>query len=340
MAIINQDFEKLITGHGAEKCDFNKLLGESERIRDAWENDMVLNASEINFHLDSDLRFHYQTDYGRQKEADITQFAFSQLCGRLGVPTGYVKKCFVSGKKDLALENFRAWASETDSNFLVRANNGVVRAVLSDKYAPFDSYQVLRNLKFSADLKRWVPTQIHLSEDRLAVRLVDFTPLPVNDGSPLYLGVSITSSDVGRAGLSVKVMLYRFACQNGLLVSALGGTLYQQRHIGEAMSQSKLATFSSIFDKVDTVGEAIIANIDECRNRRLKEFELEFLLEKVRRELKLSDKSVEKMNELVYGTYSPTKWGVINSITELAQQFTLETRLDMENFAGELLVAA
>ena len=340
MAIVNQDFEKLVTGHGVEKCDFNKLLSEAERIRDSWESDIVLNADEINFRLDDNLRFHYETDYGRKKEADITQFAFSQLCGRLGVPTNYIKKCFVSGKNDLALSNFRAWAEETDSNFLVRANDGVVRAVLSDKYTPYDSYQVLRNLKYSADLERWVPTQIHLSEDRLVVRLVDFTPLPVNDGSPLYLGLSITSSDVGRAALSVKVMLYRFACQNGLLVSSMGGTLYQQKHVGEKMSQSKLAVFNGIFDKIDSVGKVIVENIDECRNRKLQDFELEFMMEKVRRQLKLSEKSMERLHVLVNSTYSPTKWGVINSITELAQQFTLETRLDMETFAGEMLVAA
>lgn len=35
-------------------------------------------------------------------------------------------------------------------------------------------------------------------------------------------------------------------------------------------------------------------------------------------------------------TDEPTKWGFINGITELAQDFTLDTRYDMENWAGEL----
>lgn len=95
------------------------------------------------------------TDYGKKKEADISEFAFSQLCSRMGVPANYIKKCFANGKEDLAIQNFRAWANDTENNLLVRENDGVVRAVLSDSYTPFDSYQVLRALKYTVDFKRW-----------------------------------------------------------------------------------------------------------------------------------------------------------------------------------------
>jgi hypothetical protein len=36
--------------------------------------------------------------------------------------------------------------------------------------------------------------------------------------------------------------------------------------------------------------------------------------------------------------YAPTKWGLINGITEVAQDFTLETRLQLEEIAGNMLV--
>ena len=340
MAMIPQDFETLVTGHGTESCDFGLLLDRSREIRDKWQNDIVLNEGVTNFSLDEDLRFRYTTDYGEKKEADITQFAFSQLCARMGVPAKYIKKCFTAGKEDLALQNFRAWANESDSNLLVRANDGVVRAVLSDSYKPFDSYQVLRALKYTVDFKRWQPTQVFLSEDRLVVRFVDFTPLPINDGSPLYMGFTVSSSDVGRGSLNVKMMIYRSVCTNGLLISSMGGTLYRQSHVGEAMTESKMQVFNRMFSNMDTTAKAIIANIDQCRNRQLKDYEMTMLMEKAKREMKLSEKSVEKLQELVSFTYEPTRWGLINGVTELAQDFTLETRMEMERWAGEFFAKA
>ena len=79
MAIITQDFETLVTGHGTDSCDFANLLEQSREIKSKWENDIVLNKEHTNFSLDKDLRFHFLTDYGKRKETDITQFAFSQL---------------------------------------------------------------------------------------------------------------------------------------------------------------------------------------------------------------------------------------------------------------------
>ena len=37
--------------------------------------------------------------------------------------------------------------------------------------------------------------------------------------------------------------------------------------------------------------------------------------------------------------YDMSRWGLINGITELAQDFTLERRLELERMAGNLLVA-
>ena len=340
MAIIAQEFETLVTRHGTESCKFSELLDRSREIKEKWDDDIVINKDVTNFSLDRDLQLHYKTDYGENKKADITQFAFSQLCARMGVPANYIKKCFISGKEDLALQNFRAWAGDADSNLLIRANDGVVRAVLSDSYKPFDSYQVLRALKYTVDFKRWVPTQVHLSEDRLVVRFVDFTPLPVEDGSPRYMGFTVATSDVGRGSLSIKIMLYRFACQNGLIISSMGGTLYKQHHIGEAMTESKLQKFNHVFSGLDLAANAIIDNIKQCRGHLLKDYEMTMLVEKARREMKLSETSVDKLKGLINNQYEPSKWGLINGVTELAQDFTLETRLDMEQWAGELFAKA
>ena len=338
MAIIMQDFETLVTGHGTDECDMGELLEKSKEISRTWKNHVVKNEEKPSFSLDRDLRFHFTTEYGEKKETDITQFAFSQLCARVGVPGKYIDKCYKTGKEDLALENFRAWADEAKSNMLVRENKGVVRAVLSDNYAPFDSYKVLRTLKYTVDTKRFQPTQAFLSEDKLVVRFVDFKKLPIMDGSPLYIGFNVSSSDVGRGSLSIKMFVYRSVCTNGLLVSSGNGTLYRQSHVGEKMTESKMQIFQRAFNNIDVVADEMISNIRKCRERSLKDFEMQILVEKAKRELKLSKEKGEAFETLV-GQYEPTRWGIINSVTELAQKFSLDRRLEMEEWAGNLFTS-
>ena len=223
---------------------------------------------------------------------------------------------------------------------LIRESDGIVRAVLSDKYVPYDSYKALKTLKVAVNTKRWSPTQVYLSEDRLAVRYVDFeNPLQVNEGmnSKLYTGLSVTNSDVGRGSLKMKVMLYRFACRNGMLIASNGGTLYKQTHVGEKMKEGKIRKISEAISQVDTIKETVQKQIEESR-KILNPFEYDVCLSKAKRELKLSEKSVEKLNDLVTTTYERTHWGFMNGITELAQNFSLETRMEMEGFAGDVLM--
>lgn len=338
MSIIAQDFETLATGHGTKECDMNTLLEQSREISRTWQNHIVKNEERVNFFLDRDLRFHYETEHREKREADITQFAFSQLCARIGVPAKYIDKCYKSGKEDLALQNFREWADEAKGNMLVREHEGTVRAVLSESYAPFDSFKVLRTLKYTVNTNRFQPTQVHLSEDKLVIRFVDFTPLPVKDGSPLYVGFAVSSSDVGRGALSIRMFLYRSVCTNGLLISSGNGTLYRQSHVGEKMTESKMQIFQRAFNNIDLVKDEMVATIKRNRERTLRDYEMQILVEKAKRELKLSKEKSENLEALV-GTYEPTKWGIVNSITELAQEFSLDRRLELEEWAGNLFTA-
>ena len=39
----------------------------------------------------------------------------------------------------------------------------------------------------------------------------------------------------------------------------------------------------------------------------------------------------------MYNNYSVSRWGFINAVTEVAQDYTLERRIELENAAGKLL---
>lgn len=332
--ILAQEFETLSSVNGVERIDMKHLLNQSRELSETWENFNVLNEQRVNFKLDESLKFIYTNSFGETRSADISQFAFSQLCTRLGVPAAYVKKCFDSDKVELALQNFHAWAGDMNKNLLIREHEGVVRAVLSDSYTPFDSYRVVKTLYNTVDSSVYKPNQVYLSQDRLHIRFVNFTPLPFED--EMYAGFTVDSSDVGRGSLNMKFFIYRSVCTNGMVVSKLGGTLFKQNHIGSAITGGKLELFNRALVNIDSLTSQAVNLISLNSKKLLKDYELDMYLEKAKRELHLSEKTQDKMRSLLDTVYPHTQWGLINSVTELAQEFTLDTRLDFESWAGDL----
>ncbi len=335
-----QEFETLMDVHGVNNCDLQALTEKSKEISTVWKDYIVDNSEELNFSMSNDMRFTFTAKTGEQRVDDISEFAFGQLCARLGIPASYVKKCFEYGKIDLALRNFQEWAGEMTKRILIREYDGVVHAVLSDSYSKYDSYSVMKTLNNTVDNKIYQPNQAFLSTDRLHLRYVNFNQLPIEDTSPLYAGFTVDSSDVGRGSLKMQFFLYRSVCTNGMVVSSLGGTLFHQNHMGSKISGGKLELFNRALCDIDRLSEQAVQLVKKSQGHYLRDYELQMYLKKAERELKLSEKSQDKLRLLIDSNYSRNLWGVMNGVTELAQDFTLDTRLQLESWAGELLTEA
>jgi len=175
--------------------------------------------------LDEDMNLTYRPINGTVREAQLTDFAFSLLTQRIGIPSAYIIKCIDAGKIQLALNNYKSWASDFDRGVLVRESKGVVQAVLSDSYTPYDSNQIINNLQYTCRVK-YELSAVYLSEDRLYLRFVDYNRLSIHDkgGSDIYAGFTVDSSDVGCGALCVCFFLYRFDCCNGVFMS--GAAVY------------------------------------------------------------------------------------------------------------------
>lgn len=347
--IITQEFETLLQDGSVsgtffqqqKEIDLTEVMRKSKVICDKWETYYCDNEREVNFRLTDDMEFIYKTTDGQVRKSDITQFAFGQLCTRLGVPSSYVQKCFENGKASLAVQNFKAWANDCDKTLLIREQDGVVRAVLSDSYSMFDSHKVLRTLHNTVDTGKYKCVGVYLAEDCLNVRIVDRKPLEISktiDPSPIYSGAVISSSDVGRKALSMSYFLFRQICNNGMTVTDKGGTLFRQAHIGSNMTGGKIELFNRAFMDINTLNAGAIENLIRSKETKLGELELQMYLEKAKRDLKLSQKAQEELADLIDGTYDRTRWGVLNGITELAQNYTLETRIAFETFAGNAMM--
>ena len=275
----------------------------------------------------------------------MSKYAMSQLGTKIGVPARYLEKCIESGRIDLAKDNVNSWLEDYNKDLFIREYNGRVRGILSSKYSVCDSHEILKAVDDAVDLRNFDVKGSYLNEERLHVRLINKEMLPIND-EDLFAGLFIDSSDVGRSILTVKFGIYKQVCTNGLMIAKEGGILFEQKHIGISAEEFHEGLVASL-SRVDELTENAMKFIEVARERSINHYDVnnltqddfEAFVAQIRNTTNLSVESASKVINLIQTKYEPTKWGLINSITEVAQDFTLERRLELERIAGNLLVA-
>lgn len=97
---------------------------------------------------------------------------------------------------------------------------------------------------------------------------------------------------------------------------------------------------------VDQLCDNAIDLVQKCQGkdnkyhvRNLTEEDFEAFVAQIQGQTKLSRESSEKVIDLMRTKYTDDRWGLINGITEVAQDFTLERRIELERIAGRLLAA-
>lgn len=302
---------------------FDNLINKAAAIQEKCEDEIIIAK---NMHVSDDIAINGK---------DITSFALGELCGKLQVPSRYIGRLITSHNGALAAENLNYWLAEDERKIMLREYDGHIRGVLSGSYSCYDSPEILQSINEVFGDRHFKLKGSFINEERLHVRLVENELLPI-DGEDLYAGITLDSSDIGRSGLAVRFFVYKQVCTNGLTVAKSSARVFTQKHIGISHEDFKtgledgLANFSNIKNEV-------VGMIQETHKIPMPE-DIEALSEKIKAQTKLSDDDIEEVYNLTISNYEPTMWGVINGITEIAQKFTLERRLELETVAGNLLV--
>lgn len=217
---------------------------------------------------------------------------------------------------------------------MLRQYDGHIRGVLSGSYSRYDAPEILQSVKDVFGERHFKMKGSFINEERLHVRLVENEMLPI-DGEDLFAGITLDSSDVGRSGLAVRFFIYKQVCTNGLVIAKRSAKLFKQKHIGITHEDFKegLETGLKSFEEIK---ENVIEMIKENHEIPLAE-DIEELEEKIKTATKLSDEDVDQVFVLVADKYEPTRWGLVNGITEIAQKFSLERRIELETIAGQML---
>lgn len=327
--------------------DFDEICDYSEVVSKNFKNFTVINEKgKPRFKIDEEFRVIYKTSKGDIRCADITDFAFTQLCTHLGLPASYVKKCFENGKEELALTNFRAWSNDLEKNLVFKEYQGVIRGVVTESYKSFSNRRMCDTLRNTVDFDRYMPIQANLQPESITVRFIEReSSLVDGDTSPIWNGFMIRNNDVGGGTLQINDFMYRQWCTNGCVTRLFDGTAFKQSHRGESAGEGKIVIFSQIFKAMYDLKDEKLKLMNKSASKKLEFNEYMLFMERVSANLRLSEEAEKNLTDITMRYYANngkdlTEWSVINGITQLAQKYTLDKRLDLETYAGKLLTAS
>lgn len=183
--------------------------------------------------------------------ATFSHWSFNQTARMLGAPAGYLRELSPKLAADCLNYGFENSVPGTSANLLVRAPNGhpepLVRACTSDSYGrawDADLYGTIAQTITSRD-GRWTlpptwdgkPAGAYRGDRDSFLIIVNGgsivnDPSAANGDGQMYRGILVRNSEVGAAGLSIEMILFRYVCGNHNLWGAMVDRSFRRVHRG------------------------------------------------------------------------------------------------------------
>lgn len=328
----------------AKKDVLNNIILRAEEIQRKCE-DIIVPAAAIKMTDEEKVLIDGQP-------FEISDWALNQFGNKFGNCGGYLLQCREENASALTAYNANYWLNrrvEAEREMaekgrkvprtMIRGYGDRIRAVVSDRYAVCDAPTVLNSLVDFLPEKQWNILGSYLTEERMHLRFVSNEKMKVANDT-VFPAVFVDSSDVGRCALDVQFGFYRLVCTNGLVVPAIH-MKYHQRHIGISIPKfvAKLEESIALMPAMIEDAEDMIQIASEKVINLNDEEEVEAIVKELRARGKLSKADAENVVKYSAIRYPHTRWGLVNGMTEYAQQKTLEERILMEQAAGFMLAA-
>lgn len=278
-------------------------------------------------------------------EFDMTDWAYSQLLSRLGMPVSYFRKV-MSFEPEFFSRHFNFWTRAKDIGdktvrlrTKIHGNSALIRGAVSDVYSTLDNYQVgeIMAKLLEGEEADYEINSFYLDDKRFHMRLTypELTRITrtLPDGTPdaSRLGNDIVNSEVGAASFMLAALVWREICSNGLMGWGRDW-VFTQRHVhlrpvefqarvAETMVKSLNAGTDLLIEYEKTQAQKIVNPFVAIRN--------------LAKEGGFSQKFADTVKEQYEG--DDTAYGVINAFTRAARELPNEERLETERFAGRLI---
>ena len=330
---------------------FDELANRLGHLAERNE-DFTVKGRDLTFNPDGTL------DVKGGPRVSWTDWSFSQFCAKLKVPADFLRRSpsglgpdgSVPPASKKAIIDF--WQERVDDNeFFVRTRRsdmrdaetgatGFARGFLTTRYAVFDNLELLRmhgEFIRQHDLKLQVG---HVSDKMFHVRML--FPEMVNAGTaeapdPHQFGTHMRNSEVGACNLQEDFLVFRQICTNGMIALLNKEHLIDIRHVNIDRHQLRIAV-ASVADTVLDNHDEVIGRLQVARDITIANPERE--LSRFLRSNRATDDFLDMAEKAFQREPNATRFGLIQAITRAAQALPTDSRVQMEEAAGRLLLAA
>ncbi len=337
-----------------------ELVFESEKIRDFIQNLKEISANKVDMIIPaSSLYINNDTLSIKNKDLNfkILPWAKRQLAWKLQIPIRFYNR-LERDHPQLLNTILTTLLEKSEDRYLVRTLNGEVRAILSDKFKAYESYDIFSSvLDYAMKINKNITFKsAYITDLFVELELVDqgrVYKIDI-DGKPdlYYTGISIKNSEVGYSAFEVNILLYRQICSNGL-ISPMFNKNFRRIHIGRKVEDEEYWNEDLIAENrylINELNNLVHSAFDENNINKILEKLSEYSKQSIPSSIKFIDASKkvlglsEQEKDMIWQNLeSKTRFGFINAITQTAQYFTKienkkpSERLRLEELAGELL---
>jgi len=199
------------------------------------KHDMIADTSALRMTIDGDQRPLLAVE--TEGTFPILPVAHEQIAARLNIPSKYYGRMQTEAPALLA-DNVNHWFAANPEKRMIRTLGGDARAFLSNRYQRIENEEIANVvLPVLADIPdvNFVSTQI--TDSRMYIQAV--TPRVTGEvakGDVVQAGVIISNSEIGLGSVSIRPIVYRLACLNGMVIA---DGKFTARHVGARIDNTE-----------------------------------------------------------------------------------------------------
>ena len=289
----------------------------------------------------------------------LTDHAHGQIADRVGIPKRYYDRMKTEAPALLA-DNVNHWFQETPERRMIRTLDGQARAFLSDRYHRMDNEHIADAAlpALMGECGHGAVVSCCVTEAKLYIQAL-FPRLEgeVKTGDPVRGGVIISNGEIGNGALDIRPMIDRLVCENGLISGQIAeDSRLRRNHIGrrvemgedysvysdETLQADDRALTLKIRDSIRALAQPPLFNriLAELR-QAIQQPPISNPIAAVSELGKAypmvqGERDSILMNLIRNGDYS--KWGMVNAITELANEHpSYDRAVELQALGGRVL---
>ena len=185
---------------------------------------------------------HIYFETGKESPISNTEYlrihdnAITQIGQKFNIPSQYLSKLHTGKEWEKVLfaktlSDHFDFSTRQNDNVLVRINDGVLKAFVSDKFERYNSASVLATFVQKMAENGFKIAQSYYDGISYFVEFADKEHPVMINGQEHWFGVQYRNSDFGQSALDIKLMLVKKICSNGMTMK----TVMRQIHKGKTL---------------------------------------------------------------------------------------------------------